>query len=332
MKYILHYCALFFMTIFILDIFLSLLLEKEIHVLMENKIEIIPWKKSTKQIDWAEVSDHDSIPFWDFEYRWPSQNIGTQKQKSCRILGMWDSIIWWSWVSWKETYLYYLWKSLENTEVVNLWIPWSDLLQQMIKYNKEWMNKENDLLIWHLWEDDGHVYKNINGVLYDSRIELNSIWKLFLFDFLSEKWNDFLIKYSYLYNQLLLIKYKNTLKKQQVNTLDYVLDEFDKFLENEKVNNKKILLIFSPALENNTYRKDHWKFNGYPKIYQDIQERVKQRPYIEVLFLDSFFQNEDVEDIRYDKYCHFNQKWHRIIAEKLYEYIKTNELLDEKCY
>lgn len=45
-----------------------------------------------------------------------------------------------------------------------------------------------------------------------------------------------------------------------------------------------------------------------------------------------FFEWIGVNNIWYDECCHFNKEWHKIIADKLYEYIKTNNLLNEKCY
>ena len=172
--FIFRYIIVFCLTFIILDIILSYFFEKEIYILSNNKIDIISEQKSNKQVNWANVENVWQIPYWDAEYRWPFLDYKNEKKLNCRISWFWDSIIWWSWVSKWETYMDFLSNEYLNTEILNFWIPWSDLLQQIIKFDKTNI-KDSDLIIWHIWEDDKHIYNNINGVLYDSRLKLNNL-------------------------------------------------------------------------------------------------------------------------------------------------------------
>lgn len=330
---ILKNLVIFLLSIFILDLFLSMILDKDIYNLINNKIDIIPSNKSNKQVDWAEISDIWSVPFWDSEYRGPYFDYKKEKTLNCRVVWLWDSIIWGSWVKWEETYMKYLNDKINNSEFINMWIPWSDLLQQIIKYNKESLKWNNDLLIWHIWEDDAHVYKNINWVLYDSRIILNDLWDIFLFNFIPENINLFLLKKSYFYNELIKLKYKGNFFNKKTDNFEYVLLELDKFIKENYLENNKILILFSPSLSSYTYKsKFWWDYNWYPMFYNEIQWILSKYKNTDFIYLDTFFNWVDVESIRYDDCCHFNSDWHKIIADKLYDYIKTNKILDEKCY
>lgn len=331
MKRVIFLLFTFIFSIIIIDIALSIIFEKKINKLINNKIEVITEEKSRKQVDWSDINDVNNIPFWDAVYRWPTFWYKEKSEKSCRILWLGDSIIWWSWVEWNETYFNFLNNKLPETELLNFWIPWSDFLQQIIKYDKESIN-DSDLLIWHIWEDDVHMYQNVNGVLYNASVVLNEVWEIELTTFIPKAVNTFLIKYSYLYNELLIIKNNNSINKTEISNQDYLVDIFIENINKYKIKNKKILIIFSPSLKNNTYRQKHWRFDGYPWHYKEIENKLKNEKNINFLYLDTFLTWIEVQDIRYDDCCHFNKKWHEIIADKLYNFIKLNNLLDEKCY
>jgi len=334
---IIKYIVIFVLSLIICDIILSSFFEKEVYNLLNHKLKIIPKEKSRKDpsniyLKWSEKN----IPYWENdEYRWPLFNYNINKKLNCRILWIWDSIIWWSWVKWNETYLYNIQKKLINTEVIDLWVPGFDILQEIVKFNESKLWDDTDLLIWHIWEDDDHIYKLINWILYNSEIEKYVFnWVPKLFSFLNDNLNKFLLKNSYLYNKLLFIKLKNNIKRENISNIDYIINKLDKVFKDylKKWKNKKILLIFSPSLENNTYRWKHWNVNWYPRFYKQIEQKFISNKNINILYLDNFFKWINVKDIRYDNCCHFNKLWHEIIADKLYKYIKTNKLLDEKCY
>lgn len=325
--------SVFIFTLIIVDLFLSYFYDKEIYELQKNKIDIIPQEKSRKQIDKLMLPDIGNVPYWETNYRWPYINYKKNKERKCRIVWLWDSVIWWSWVEATETYMYHLQIKLWSSELLNYWIPWSDSLQQMIKYNKEWLEGKNDLLIWHIREDDNHIYKNINWVLYDSNIVLNGAWEVFLFRIIPNDTNDFFIKYSYIYNKLLTIKYNKQLSyKKTVDNNVYIVWEIKKFIKDKKNENKKIILLLSPVLAHNLAKSSNAGINPQSPFYNEIQKTFSWIENVNILYLEEFFYWMDIKDIRYDDCCHFNISWHKIIAEKLYDYIKINNLLDEKCY
>lgn len=334
MKKTVQFILIFILSFILIDFLLSLFFEKDVYELSRNKINIISEQKSNKQVDWTEIYNIWNIPYWEADYRGPYYNYKKNKESDCRVLWLGDSIIWWSWVEWDYTYFYNLSKMYSNTEFINLWIPGSDALQQIIKYEKEGIT-DNDLLIWHIRSDDTHIYKNIDWVLYDSRIELNDFWKLFLFNFIPNKVNDFLTKNSYVYNKLLLIKFNSKINEADSSTdisnSEYVISELKKVIDSQK--DKKILFLFSPPLDNDEYIfKNEHSESWYPVFYTDLENEFKWNTNIHMLYLDEFFKWIKVEEIRYDTCCHFNEKWHEIISNKLNDFIKNNAILDEKCY
>lgn len=336
MKSIIKFMVIFIISILLCDLILSFFLEKEIYKMIHNKLDIIPVNISEKQPEWANFFlkwNEIEIPYWENnEYRGPYLNYKKNKKLNCRVLWIWDSIIWWTWINWSDTYFNLLSKKIKNTEWINNWVPWHDTLQSIIKY-KEWkIYEDTDLLIWHFWSDDDKVYKLINWTLYNSQIITNTIWEPYLlqWDFI----NGILLKYSYLYNKLLKIKMKSEIKLYDYNNVDYIVSELNKnyidYLSISK--NKKILILFSPSLTNNSYKEKWWKNQWYPEIYKKIDKNFSWVKNINILYLDSLLKWIYAKDIRYDECCHFNKKWHKIIAEKLYDYIKNKKLLNEKCY
>ncbi|NDK07628.1 hypothetical protein EOM39_00100 [Candidatus Gracilibacteria bacterium] len=327
--------SIFIISLIILDIILSIFFDKDVNRLIENKIEIVAKEKSRKSVDMEKVSFINDIPYWDSEYRGPFLNYKYDKQLKCRILGIGDSIMQGSGVGGNSTYLYNLSKKLDNTEIINMAIPGFDLLQEIIKYNEEKLGDNTDLLIWHIWSDDDNIYKYINGVLYDSEVVINDYGEPILFSYIPRNINLYLIKNSYIYNKLLKIKIKNDVKKTSISNINYVINKLDIILKDylSKGNNKKVLLIFSPSLDNNSYSEEFSTgIKGVNPLYTKIENKLSQYNNIKMLYLDKFFKGIEVKEIRHDPVCHFNEKGHKIISEKLYEYIKTNKLLDDKCY
>lgn len=331
-KFFLNNGIVFLLTLFLSDILLSLLLPKDVYEMINHNIGVEPLQISRKQRSDVELYNN-YIPYWEAEYRWPYFGFKTTKNLQCRVLWIWDSIIRWSWVSWDKTYFKLLSNYIKNTEWINNGVPWHDTLQSIVKFEEWDLYKDADLLIWHFWEDDNHIYKLIDWVLYDSKITINEFWKPYLFWY--QKLDTFLLKYSFLYNKILEIKMKWEMNKFELDNEDYILYELSKVYQDflHLWNNKKILIIFSPSLLNNSYKWEKWwDSDGYPYFYKKIEKKFSWVNNIKILYLDTLFKWVDPKDIRYDTCCHFNDKWHQIIAEKLFEYIKSNKLLDEKCY
>ena len=326
---------LFILTILVIDIILSLAFDKEINLLIENRLNIVEEKKTDKHIWGATFFNIDDIAMWSQNYRWPTFNYEANKKLDCRVLWLWDSIIYWSWVWWESTYFNLLNNKLKNTEFINLWIPWFDLLQSITKLKEDDLYLDTDLLILHIWSDDNHVYKLIDWVLFDANIVLNNIWEPFLFNWIPEFINNFLLKKSYFYNKILKIKMKWEIQYNNLDLNEYLVWELKITLEKFILSweDKKVLILLSPSLENNSYKwKNWWDNEWYPYFYRKIENELSLIDNINILYLDSFFKWTNVEGIRNDTCCHFNEEWHNIISEKLNNYIKTNWLLDEKCF
>jgi hypothetical protein len=337
MKKFFYYFWFIIFDIIIIDIMLSFIFVKEINSILLNKIDIIESWEKHKIINYnantEKINGYD-VPYWTAEYRGPFFWYKKDKLLSCRILWIGDSIIYWSQVDWKNTYLNILSNKIKNTEIINKWVPWYDLLQEIMSYYESWLGDSTDLLIWHLWEDDYFIYKLINWILYDSNVYVNWKWEPELFNFIPKEINSFLIKKSYLYNNLLKIKMNYEIKLDRISNNSFVIQELDKLFKDylSKWNNKKILILLSPRLRNDSFNWSWRDKKGYQEIYKNIEESFSWTKSTSVIYLDRLLEWVSVKDISNDNICHFNEKWHQIIADKLYDYIKTNKLLDDKCY
>ena len=325
MNIFLRNVGIFFITLIVLDMVLSLFLPKTIHDKVQNKIDIIPQEQSRKSVSWADVRLEWNVPFWDAQYRGPTDIYTYNKNKSCRVVWLWDSIIWGSGVEGTQTYMYYMSEYFKNSELINLGIPWSDALQQIIKHqNTDISPSDTDLLIWHIWEDDNHVYAYQDGVLYDSRIQLNQYGELFLFSFIPKDIHDSLLKYSYLYNQLITVKSGKEIRSTTLDNNEYVIS---KILEHAQDQDSKILFLFSPSLRDN---KSFYNTNN--RFYSQLRSEIKNYDTYYTLNIADLFENVVVEDIRYDDCCHFSPEGNEILANGLRDYIINNTLLDPVCY
>jgi hypothetical protein len=68
-KKIFKFFFIFIASIILIDTILSIFFEKEVYTLINNKINLIPLQKSSKQIDWTDLYNIDNIPYWTFDYR-----------------------------------------------------------------------------------------------------------------------------------------------------------------------------------------------------------------------------------------------------------------------
>lgn len=326
---------LFFLSIFLVDCLLSFFLEKEVYQLVQKKINIIPWEKSLKQVSWADwVYSHWSIPMWSVKYRWPFfyKSHGEKTQK-CRLLWIGDSIMYGSWVFSNQTYMFFMSKAFKNTEVINLAVPWYDALQEIVTLEKTNLLDTTDVLVWHFWEDDGNVYSLVNGVLYDTRVILNDVWLPQLYYVIPTKINDFLIEYSYLYNEVLKIKMNKSLA-MEITGNDLMIIQLEEFLIHFHSNfpNTKIVVLFSPSLKNDWYTFEYRKTEIEPQLYQRIRAVFQKYSNVYLVNIRDFLQWISVKDVRYDTCCHFEEYGHKKISEGLIEFIKSKQILDETCF
>gem|GEM_PF-4512056 len=77
--------AIVFLSFILIDIFLSLIFNKDIYNQINNKIDIVATDLSRKQIDFSEVKD-GIVPYWTSEYRGPYFDLSIDKKLNCRVL------------------------------------------------------------------------------------------------------------------------------------------------------------------------------------------------------------------------------------------------------
>ncbi|NDK07629.1 hypothetical protein EOM39_00105 [Candidatus Gracilibacteria bacterium] len=334
-KKIIHFILMFFLSIIFLDIILGFFLEKNIKEFKNYKVEISSKSNmgivSKDNIDSLNIIYTNGQPYWEMGYRGPYYNYKKKKTLNCRVLGMGGSTIWGAGVNEDETYFYRLSKKIKNSEFINISIPGSMPLQQIVKLEKEGLLHDTDLLLWDIRHDDFIPFVYSNGILYNSKIILNKYGNISLFNIIPEKLNNFLINYSLIYNKLLKIKISlniSTVDKKDV-TEQYILSEIkkevEKYLKNN-VNNKVVFLMHPYLGINNKFDIVQHKY-----MKDKFINVFKTNNKVLILDLSDMIKGYNNEDFNLDD-VHFNINGHNIVGNKLYDYIITNKLLNEKCY
>lgn len=340
MKWILkkhiNFFIIFIFSIIIFDIFLGFIFEKDIKNFQKYEVKVTDksnmWIVSEANKKELKIINYNWYPYWEMDYRGPLMDFKKSKWLNCRVLWMWGSTIWGAWVPWNKTYLYNISQKFKNTEFINISIPWSMPLQQIIRLEKEWLLHDTDLLFWDIWHDDFIPFVYSNWILYNSKIVLNNKWKLSLFQFVPDKINTFLINYSLLYNKLLKIKIKNNINNTKENdvTKEYILEkikeEVEKYLAYNKDN--KVVFLMHPYLGIKSIDYESRQHEYMKKIFTEL---FKNNERVIIMDLYDSIKSYKMEEYNLDD-VHFNISWHNIVWNKLYEFIKTNKLLDDKCY
>lgn len=238
-----------------------------------------------------------------------------------------------SWVFSDQTYMFFMAQVFKKTEVINLAVPGYDVLQEIVTLQETNLLDKTDVLIWHFWEDDGHAYSLVNGVLYDSRVLFNDFWIPQLYPFIPTKLNDFLIQYSYLYNAALKIKMKQGMFKEIWDT-DLMIIRLEEFLARFRSTfpDTKIIILFSPSLKNEWYTFENEKSGEEPQLYERIRAVFQRYDKVYFVHIKDFLQWIPVEKVRYDTCCHFEEYGHKKISEGLIEFIQSKHILDETCF
>ena len=326
---------IFIVVIIFIDIILFLIFRNNINeftkysieVLEDTKFKVGPDRTPDKET-W--IVNINWYPYWEFSYRW-SFIYEKNKQRKCRVIGVWGSIIRWMWVKWEETYFYNLSKRYNNTEFINLGIPWSMPLQQIMKLEKEDILHDTNILIWEIWHDDFTYYTFSNGFLYNSKVILNNYWNVSLFKNMNSNLNNILLNTSVLYNKLLKIKSSFEIAYSSTYVTEkYILEKVKAQSENflSLNTNNKIIFLFSTYLWTKNKKDED---DAHIKIYDKFRKILSYTDSISFLDSNDLLNSRDLSIYNFDD-IHLNIKWNEVMWEGLYNYIKTNKLLDEKCY
>lgn len=328
------YIWVFIISLILFDLISAQFLVKEIKEYDKYKVEItdksnIPWTKEDLEDLWIEKIDW--YPYWDFQYRWPTKDYEKNKKLSCRILWIWGSITWWAGVYDTDTYFYKLSEKLKSSEIINLSIPGSMPLQQIIKLDKEGLLHDSDLLIWWIRNDDFTHFSYSNGILYNSEVTLNEDGYLSLFNNTSNKFNEFLVNNSLIYNKLLKIKLTKQINSWSLKiTEEYILwrvkKKVDEYLSISKTN--KAIFLVSPYL--GTIHKEAESIQ-HEYMYTKFKDLFKNNSRVSVIDLEELLDVKDLTIYSLDD-IHYNEEWNKALSKKIYDYINNNKILDEKCY
>lgn len=331
-----YFIIIFLLTIIIVDVILSNILEKEFYKNL--------WKWRTDNdinIDSRELGDSTNL----FNNTYYGNNFVLWKERGslywlpqisrsswywtweCNIYWIWDSITYWVWVDEWEEYLSFLAKNYTNTNIYNYGVSWHWIYQAYLTDKLYLESNDKDLIIWQIFNDDFQMFKYMYWRIYNTSLDIHFANGLPILSKLI--WNDinnFLLKNSYLYNELLILQTKNfdELRDYENNSV-YLLWLLDDFLIRKVNKEEKLLFVFWMDYEVDINMNNRL----LPKEYKLIIELLEKYnvPYINLIDEEIIVQDMFTWDN-----IHFNIKWNEEVSKLIFNKVKDEGLLPNKCY
>lgn len=267
---------------------------------------------------------HDGIVLWNMNQHYDDSKLERFKNDSdsFKIVGIGDSIMNGSFIPPEKTYMAMMEETLKNKGMraitLDLSIPGYNFLQEASLYLDVAREMNPDLIVIHSWEDDMREYKIVGDKVFDLE---NYSRDGFIHTIpLPDAANQFLITRSRFYQlasfQLMKFKYRGL--NEGGGEEQKVYELFNEMLESVGGDGSKILFLLSPRLdqgpiESFTATNNH---SGFYLTIQDMAERNNAR----ALELGILLNGIDGSEIGVDQ-CHFNEKGHKLLAERLSDYI-----------
>ena len=279
-------------------------------------------------------------PFWYFEGRdWNSfHGRGAEPVKvkpDLRIVWIGNSIIFGSGVEVKDTFIEKIAGKMsaggESVEGVNLAVPGYNLTNCKIALKRALPKLESDLLIVGLWDGGMYNTKLIDGVLYSADVEVIADQKII--NTLPFDVEDVarLARVSRVFGMVttafgvLGFDYQ----KRSISNTDKMLRDLDEIKQLAGKLNIALKLLWLPPLDRpfEVQLKDpNPKLNSkvIKVVHFEAVKKYAAQNQIPLLDLRQLLLDLNVEDIRLDPCCHYNEKGHDIISKRLLDWITIN--------
>ena len=265
----------------------------------------------------------DGVPLWNSAN--PRCDEGdleraAKHRDAFAIVGLGDSIMYGVSQAKEETYLEVARRSLVGranraVEVLNLAVPGYNTVQEDVVYEEIADRIEPDLVLVHYWIDDIHQYRNVGGYVVDFGYRAEDPHQLTAPLPLSEAMNDFLLVHSRAYDLLLEAMIAGR-HRPEADDWARVSAPLGRIQERVSHAGGRLVVLSSADFSTDTPRP-----NG---DLARLRELGSTRGF-EVIDLAEWLPAVTSKEVARDS-CHFNAEGHRLIGQRLAEYLLDRDL------
>jgi hypothetical protein len=265
----------------------------------------------------------DGVALWDCkDPRCTTDDLrrASNDHSSFTILGLGDSIMYGVGQAKEQTYLeearhLLASRSQRSVEILNLAVPGYNTRQEDAVYKAMDDRIKADLVLLHYWEDDGRQYHAIGGYIVDLG-ELSGDGQLVTRALpLPPRASTFLLVHSDLYALLTQLALTHVRKPVSVDWSN-VSESLERIHERARGSGGRLLILASPELDGASAKPNC----DLPLLREFVSTRG-----IEIIDLSDWLRGVDAQTIAMDG-CHFNAEGHRIIAQRLTDYLLEHDL------
>lgn len=233
------------------------------------------------------------------------------------VLGLGDSIMYGVGLEPGQTYLEQARGILAERgtpmEILNLAVPGYNTQQENVVHQEIGDRLRPDLVLLHYWGDDGRAYRVVGGYVVDLG-DMSADGRLVVRALpLPAALNDFLLIHSRLYELVTQVVVDRD-RRAASSDWSRVAQPMSALNERITAAGGKLVVLASPELDGSTPR---------PSSDLGMLRALAEQEGFEVIDVSEWLRGEDASRIRLDG-CHFNAEGHRLLGERLAEYLRTH--------
>lgn len=266
----------------------------------------------------------DGVPLWsDAHPRYDSDDIrrAASDPEAFTIVGLGDSIMYGVWQTKEDTYLEQARRELaqrsnRRIEVLNLAVPGYNTMQEDAVYAELDARIKPRLVLVHYWNDDVHQYRVVGGHVVDLGNVSEEEGRLVVRALpLPPRLGDFLLVHSRLYDVLTQAVIALG-RKDTPYDWSRVAEPLERIQARARQSGARLVVLASALLDKPLPQPN----NDLARLREFAAGRG-----IEVVDLSTWLQGHRSEEVGLDM-CHLNAAGHRLIGERLAEFLLENDL------
>jgi len=233
------------------------------------------------------------------------------------VLGLGDSIMYGVGLGPEETYLERARRALveggASIEILNLAVPGYNTQQEDAVHKELGDRLRPDVVLLHYWDDDGRTYRVAGGYVVDIG-DMSADGRLVVRALpLPAALNDFLLVHSRLYELLTRWAVERD-RRAAPSDFGRVAPALSDLNRRVTAAGGKLVVLASPQLDGARPR---------PSGDLPLLRRLGAAEGFAVVDLSEWLPDVDSAAIRFD-HCHFNAEGHRLLGERLAEYLRSH--------
>jgi hypothetical protein len=269
----------------------------------------------------------DGVVLWSIKApRYDGSDIqkAANDRAAFKIVGLGDSIMYGVSQPKENTYLEQLRRLLASRSkrtvaILNLAIPGYNTIQESAVYKEIDGQIKPDLVIVHFWEDDTRQNRVAGGYVFDTD-DISDDGRLLVRALpLPGQLSDFLLVHSRVYDlltQVVVAHERNAKPNDQSSDWTRACTALTDIHERIQRAGGRMIVMASPELQGASPQPN--------SMLSALRQYAVPRG-IEVIDLSEWLRGVDAREIRMDG-CHFNAAGHRLVGERLAEYLLQHDL------